>query len=103
MTKRTAVLQSSADATVAQEALDVALALASMDQPVQLILWRSATQLLANPPAKRYGMLALLDAEPTLAVAENRDMICSDWDIEWISRQQLRDTLAQFDEVLHFS
>lgn len=103
MTKRTAILQSSADATVAQEALDVALALASMDQSVQLILRGAATQLLANPPAKRYGMLALLDAEPILAVTENTDAVSTEWDVERISHQQLRDTLARFDEVLHFS
>lgn len=103
MTKRTAVLQSDANTDVAREALDVALALASMDQPVQLILMGAATQLLIKPPSKRYGMLELLDAEPILAVTESSDNINIAWDVESISRQQLRERLAQFDEVLHFS
>ena len=111
MTKRTAVLQTSSEPRVALEALDIALALASMDQPVQLMLVEAAIDVLKDSPSKRYAMLELLDAEPILLVSnENSDEtndesieLTTELDVELLHYHQLRETLDTFDQVLQFS
>lgn len=105
MTRRTAILQTSANANTATEALDMALALASMDQPVQLVLSGDAVKVLQQSPSKRYAMLELLDAEPIGLVSDN-DLnidLALDLDTQTIATAQLRELLDSFDEVLQFS
>ena len=98
--KKIAILQCSAASDSATEALDIALALASFDYPVQLILSGEAVKSLLNQPSKRYAMLELLDAEPvvisTSALPANIDTVI-------VSPEQLKRHLSQFDEVLQFS
>ena len=101
MTRRTAILQTSANANTATEALDMALALASMDQPVQLVLSGDAVKVLQQNPSKRYAMLELLDAEPIGLVSDNDLNI--DLDTQTIATAKLRELLDSFDEVLQFS
>ena len=101
MTRRTAILQTSANANTATEALDMALALASMDQPVQLVLSGDAVKVLQQSPSKRYAMLELLDAEPIGLVSDNDLNI--DLDTQTIATAKLRELLDSFDEVLQFS
>lgn len=103
MTRRTAILQTTARVSTAAEALDVALALASMDQPVQLILVGKALNVLAGTPSKRYAMLELLDAEPILVVTDKLPDDFTELDIETIGSSKLRPLLDSFDEVLQFS
>jgi len=101
MTRRTAILQTSANANTATEALDMALALASMDQSVQLVLSGDAVKVLQQSPSKRYAMLELLDAEPIGLVSDNDLNI--DLDTQTIATAKLRELLDSFDEVLQFS
>lgn len=103
MTQRTAILQTSADLNTAVEALDIALALASMDQPVQLILAGEAAAVLQHSPSKRYAMLELLDADPILIVSDQDPVDAGELDVEQIPANTLRSVLDTFDEVLHFS
>ncbi len=107
MTRRTAILQTSANANTATEALDTALALASMDQPVQLVLSGDAVKVLQQNPSKRYAMLELLDAEPIGLVSDNDLNIDPDLalelDTQTIATAKLRELLDSFDEVLQFS
>jgi tRNA 2-thiouridine synthesizing protein C len=107
MTRRTAILQTSANANTATEALDMALALASMDQPVQLVLSGEAVKVLQQNPSKRYAMLELLDAEPIGLVSDNNFNIDPDLalelDTQTIATAKLRELLDSFDEVLQFS
>ena len=103
MTQRTAILQTSADSSTAVEALDLALALASMDQPVQLILSGAAAAVLQHSPSKRYAMLELLDADPILIVSDQDPVDAGELDVEQIPADTLRTVLDTFDEVLHFS
>lgn len=107
MTRRTAILQTSANANTATEALDMALALASMDQPVQLVLSGDAVKVLQQNPSKRYAMLELLDAEPIGLVSDNDLNIDPDLalelDTQTIATAKLRELLDSFDEVLQFS
>ena len=109
MTRRTAILQTSANANTATEALDMALALASMDQSVQLVLSGDAVKVLQQNPSKRYAMLELLDAEPIGLVSDNDLNIDPDLDLaldldtQTIATAKLRELLDSFDEVLQFS
>ncbi|MAK70706.1 tRNA 2-thiouridine synthesizing protein C [Idiomarina aquatica] len=103
MTRRTAILQTSANANTATEALDMALALASMDQPVQLVLSGDAVKVLQQNPSKRYAMLELLDAEPIGLVSDNDLNIDPGLDTQIIATAKLRELLDSFDEVLQFS
>ena len=102
MSKRTAILQTRADGDTATEALDVALALASLEQPVQLILTAAACAALQTGPVKRYGMLELLDAEPILLCCDD-PAVAIELDVEHLAPAQLRAHLSTFDEVLQFS
>ncbi|KTG23768.1 hypothetical protein AWR38_07035 [Idiomarina sp. WRN-38] len=104
--KKIAIVQSSNNPNTATEALDVALALASFDTPVQLILINSATDVLVKAPSKRYAMLDLLDAEP-IALCSNSDIdidaLPANIEVTTIKTEQLKQHLNQFDEVLQFS
>ncbi|RUO72941.1 DsrE family protein [Idiomarina ramblicola] len=104
--KRIAILQCSAARDSATEALDIALALASFDYPVQLILSDEAVKSLLNQPSKRYAMLELLDAEPIAISSTNitdTTALPANIDTVIVSPQQLKHHLNQFDEVLQFS
>ena len=104
--KKIAILQCSAASDSATEALDIALALASFDYPVQLILSGEAVKSLLNQPSKRYAMLELLDAEPVVISSEAlTDPIALPANIDTVivSPEQLKRHLSQFDEVLQFS
>lgn len=104
MMKKIAILQNSAEAEAATEALDLALSLASFDIPTQLILCGSAVECLLHAPSKRYAMLELLDAEPvavcTTKPASSEISVC-----ETVSMppEALQSHLLQFDEVFQFS
>lgn len=105
--KRTAILQTaSAHTDAAIEALDVALSLASLDMPVQLILLDDAVSCLHNP-SKRYGMLEMLDAEPILVCHHQHqtelDVAQSSLDVAVLHPDSLTRYLQAFDEVLQFS
>jgi len=104
--KKIAILQCSADSDSATEALDIALALASFDYPVQLILFGEAVKLLLNQPSKRYAMLELLDAKPIAVSSKdltNTSALPTKIDTVMVSPEQLKHHLNQFDEVLQFS
>ncbi|WP_404402812.1 DsrE family protein [Idiomarina seosinensis] len=103
MTKRTAILQTAANSDAAIEALDVALAMASMDQSVQLILANDAVDCISDNPSKRYAMLELLDAEPILVFTDEPLSNPHQLDIEMLSSQQLAEHLSRYNEVLQFS
>ncbi|MGM0526557.1 MAG: DsrE family protein [Pseudomonadota bacterium] len=100
MSKRTAILQTAAANT---EALDIALAMASMDQSVQLILAGEAVNCISDNPSKRYAMLELLDAEPILVFTDEPLSNPHQLDIEIVSSQQLAEQLSSYNEVLQFS
>lgn len=105
--KHIAIVQSAkANTDAATEALDVALALASMDQPVQLILIDEAADCIRQP-AKRYGMLEMLDAEPILLCNHDSqaqfDLAQSGLDMATLHPDSLAKHLTSFDEVLQFS
>ncbi|MGM0481980.1 MAG: DsrE family protein [Pseudomonadota bacterium] len=108
MSQPIAVLQTAAAHTdAATEALDLALALASMDQPVQLVLLNEAVSCISDNPSKRYAMLELLDAEPILVCSDKAlDEILGDsqqLDVEILATEQLSERLASYHEVLQFS
>ncbi|RUO77483.1 DsrE family protein [Idiomarina seosinensis] len=104
MSKRTAILQTAAANTdAATEALDLALAMASMDQSVQLILASEAVNCISDNPSKRYAMLELLEAEPILVFTDEPLSNPHQLDIEIISSQQLAPQLNSYNEVLQFS
>lgn len=103
MSKRTAILQTAANSDAATEALDVALAMASMDQSVQLILANDAVNCISDNPSKRYAMLELLDAEPILVFTDQPLSNPHQLDIEIVSSQQLAEQLSSYNEVLQFS
>lgn len=104
--KKIAILQCTLEHDTATEALDMALALASFDYPVQLILSGEAVNCLLNEPSKRYAMLDLLDAEP-IGVSSNNGIetnaLPANIETVHIPTEQLKQHLNQFDEVLQFS
>lgn len=103
-TQKTAIVQTAeAGTNAATEALDVALALASMDQWVQLVLLDDAVTCLEQNPSKRYAMMEMLDAEPILLCREAPLNQSTELDIELWPRENLAQLLAQYDEVLTFS
>ncbi|MDV6315171.1 DsrE family protein [Idiomarina sp. HP20-50] len=104
--KKIAILQCSSTLNAATEALDIALALASFDYPVQLILSGEGTNCLLNNPSKRYAMLDLLDAEPIAIASQSRidtNTLPTTIETVIIPPEQLKQHLSQFDEVLQFS
>ena len=104
--KKIAIVQSSNNPDTATEALDVALALASFDTPVQLILIDDAADVLLSSASKRYAMLGLLDAEPiAICASQEFDVDALPVNIEaiGITEEELKQYLNQFDEVLQFS
>ncbi|MCK7458646.1 DsrE family protein [Idiomarina aminovorans] len=106
MNKKIAILQCSAEPDTATEALDMALSLASFDQPVQLILSGDAFSCLLDNPSKRYGMLELLDAEPigiSSHSSVDKNALPSSVETSVLPPENLKEHLNQFDEVLQFS
>ncbi|MCA1767893.1 MAG: DsrE family protein [Idiomarina sp.] len=106
MNRRIAILQCSAEPDTATEALDMALSLASFDQPVQLILSGDAVNCLLDNPSKRYGMLELLDAEPIGISSQNtvnQNALPASVETLILLPEHLKEHLNQFDEVLQFS
>jgi len=104
--KKIAILQRSNNTNTATEALDVALALASFDTPLQLILIGAAVNVLLKSPSKRYAMLDLLDAEPIVICSHQTvdiDAFPANIEAITIAEEDLRQHLNQFDEVLQFS
>lgn len=104
--RKIAILQSSNTPNIATEALDVALALASFDIPVQLILIDDAVNVLLSSPSKRYAMLELLDAEPIALCSSSAiktNTLPTNIEAITISKENLKQHLKQFDEVLQFS
>lgn len=104
--KKIAILQCSLTVDAATEALDMALALASFDYPVQLILSGDAVSCLVNKPSKRYAMLELLDAKPIAISSQqmiNTSALPATIDTVAVPPDKLKQHLCQFDEVLQFS
>ena len=106
MNRKIAILQCSAEPDTATEALDMALSLASFDQPVQLILSGDAVNCLLDNPSKRYAMLDLLDAEPIGISSHSpidQNTLLSSVETVNLQPENLKEHLNHFDEVLQFS